>query len=67
MGEKSEAVCIKCRKAPANLLRCRECLTCFCGGCFPPFVVDSGVIADKMFICPKCNGRDIEQLNKLSR
>jgi len=65
MGEETEVVCIKCRKSPKNLRRCKECLTCFCDDCYPPFSVDSGVIADKMYICPKCDSRDVERLKKL--
>lgn len=64
MGEKTEAVCIKCRKSPAGLMRCRECLTCFCAECYPPFCVDTGVIADRIDICPKCDSREIEHLKK---
>lgn len=60
MGEENRAFCIKCQESPASLRKCKECLTCFCEDCYPPFVADSGVIADRMDICPKCDSREIE-------
>jgi|GEM_PF-2323268 len=65
MERETAAVCIKCQKSPASLMRCQECLTCFCVECYPPFVVDSGVIADRIDICPKCDSRHVEHLKKL--
>ena len=64
MGEESRGVCIKCQESPTSLMRCKECLTLFCDGCYPPFVVDTGVIADRMDICPKCDSREVEHLNQ---
>lgn len=64
MGQETAAVCIKCRKSPVNLMRCKECLTCFCGDCYPPFAVDTGVIPDRIDICPKCDSREVEHLKK---
>ena len=64
MGQETAAVCIKCQESPASLMQCKECLTYFCGKCYPPFVVDTGVIADRMDICPKCDSREVAHLKK---
>lgn len=63
MEERTEAKCIKCEGTRNNLMRCKDCLTCFCDKCFPPLSLDSGVIADKINICPKCDSRVLDYLN----
>jgi hypothetical protein len=63
MSEFAKARCIKCAGTIKGLMRCQDCLTCFCDQCFPPLSLDSGVIADKINMCPKCDSRIIEYLN----
>ncbi len=63
MTDKCGTVCFKCERNTGKLMRCKECGTTFCGECFPPLSLDSGVIADKIDICPKCDSREIDYLN----
>ncbi len=63
MDERTEVRCIKCAGTPNNLMRCKDCLTWFCDKCFPPLSLDSGVIEDKINICPKCDSRVLDYLN----
>lgn len=63
MAEKSKNVCIKCGGSAGKLMRCKECRTCFCDKCFPPLSLDSGVIADKIDMCPKCDSRALDYLS----
>ena len=62
MRERAEASCFKCGGTPQNLMRCKDCRTCFCDRCFPPLSLDSGVIADKINMCPKCDSRTLTYL-----
>jgi hypothetical protein len=63
MSEIGEARCIKCEGSQNKLMRCKGCRTCFCDKCFHPLSLDSGVIADKIDMCPKCDSRVIDYLN----
>jgi hypothetical protein len=62
MAGNDEDLCFKCGGRTGKLMRCKACGTCFCDKCFPPLTLDSGVIADRINMCPKCDGRVLEYL-----